>query len=149
MRRLRRGPHAASGARATASSGSLYSTYPFLHFDLTAFIAPVLFAKTGISLCAKLDHCPTTGAPRSFILGWVLQLREVVFIGSVPNVHFRFEGSPALGAILPVSWVALIVMRCTEGVPTVVPVTAVARVGKDHVLMFVIANPVPATIRLG
>jgi hypothetical protein len=123
--------------------------YPFLHFDLAAFFAPVLFTKTGINLCGKLNHCPTPGAPRRFIIGWVLQLREVVFIGSVPNVHFRFEGAPALGAILPVTWMPLIVMGCTEGVPPVVPVTTVARVGKDHVLMFVIANPVPATVRLG
>ena len=139
----------ASGARAAAFSGSLYPAHPFLHFDLRAFVAPVLFAKTGISLCAKLDHCPTPGAPRRLILGWVLQRREVVFIGSVPDVHFRHEGFPALGAILPVTRMALIVMECTEGVPTVVPITTVARVGKDHVLMFVIANPVPATVSLG
>jgi hypothetical protein len=82
--------------------------------------------------------------------GWgIQQFFKIVFIGSIPHIHLRFEGISAFLTILPVSSVPLVVVVGTKRISAVVSVAAIARVGKKDVLVLVIADPVPATVSLG
>lgn len=66
--------------------------------------------------------------PGGFILRRVFQFLEIVFIGSIPDIHFRVEAFPAFRAILPVSAMRLNMVKATQGVTAMIPVTTVAGV---------------------
>jgi hypothetical protein len=97
----------------------------------------------------ELDDDPAFRA-----LGWlerrgIRQFFKIVFIGSIPHIHLGFKRVAASLTILPASRVPLVMVVGTERISTVVSVATVTRVGKQDVLVLVIADPIPAAVGLG
>jgi hypothetical protein len=97
---------------------------------------------------SEFDDDPAFGA-----LGWlerwgIRQFLKIVLIGAIPHIHLGFEGVAAFLTILPLSGVPLVEVVGTERISTVVSVAAITSVGKQHVLVLVIADPVPTTVGL-
>ena len=87
-------------------------------------------------------------------MGWVerggiFQLLEVILVSGVVTVHLERPDLPALRAILPPAFMALLMMSAADGVHRVIAKTTIARIRERHVLVRVIANPIPATRRAG
>jgi len=73
----------------------------------------------------RLPACETVGA--DLCVRRVFQFLEIAFIGSIPDIHFRVEGFPAFRAILPVSAMLFNMVKATQGVTAMIPVTTVVR----------------------
>jgi hypothetical protein len=139
----------ASGAAFRTSPGCICSTKSFLHLLSAALFAPVFFATLCKTIRPEFDDDPAFRA-LGWLEGWgIQQFFKIVFIGSIPHVHLGFEGVAAFLTIPPVSSVPLVVVVGTERISTVVSVATVTRVGKQNVLVLVIADPVPAAVGLG
>ena len=80
------------------------------------------------------------------MLGWVLELLEVVFVGAEPDVHLGLEALPALAASLPVACVLLVVIVSAQRITSVIAMAAIARKREERVLVLVIANPVTTAV---
>ena len=77
----------------------------------------------------------------------VFELFEVVIVRSVPDIHFCFEAGAAFVACLPITLMALVMMNRAQREPVMISVATVAGIREDHVLILVIAYPVPAALR--
>jgi hypothetical protein len=109
-------------------------------------LAEILFALDGIAVFTQPDHLLATSAPGWLEGGRVGQFLEVILVGSIVDVQFCFERRSALRAILPPSSMAFIVMIATEGIAAMVAMAAVAGKGEQDILVFIITNPLPATL---
>lgn len=78
--------------------------------------------------------------------GGVLQLFEVVVVGSVPHVHLRFERGAALFARFPGTRMPFIVVIPTQGKSLMVSAATVPGIREQDVLVLVVADPVLAAL---
>ena len=97
-------------------------------------------------ICAELDNSPASPAMRGPIGGRIGQFLEVEFIRTLPNIHFGFKGVPADRAGFPISGVFLGMMVSAERISPMISRTAVGRIRKKHILVFIIADPLSATL---
>ena len=81
----------------------------------------------------------------------VFQFGEIVFIRAVPHVHFKLMMKiiAAFLACLPVSRVRFNGVMAAERKPPVIARTTVSGVGKKHVPIFIVADPVSAAFGFG
>jgi hypothetical protein len=99
------------------------------------------------SICAKVNHASARIAARWLELGWIFEFLEIVLVRTVPHVHFGLEIRAAFLAILPPTFVPFVMVRTAQRVPIVIAMAGIAREGKQNVTVFIVANPVAATIR--
>lgn len=102
----------------------------------------------GIATASEADHRAAFSALRWTVGRWILQPREVVFVGPVVHVDFRLKLTATAWAVLPVSGMAFGMMETAEREATVIPGAAIAGVGERDVLAFVIADPLTAALGL-
>lgn len=90
-----------------------------------------------------LAACPAAGR---LVGRRILQFFKVILVGPVPDVHFRLHHFPALGTRLPIPWVPLGKMCPAKRVTPVVAGATVGGVGKQFVLVLIVADPLPAAL---
>src|SRR3990172_3681755 len=95
---------------------------PIVHFFPMTLIAPKLASQLGIAIFSETNYASTICAPRWLICGWIFKFLEIIFIGSIPHVHFRHERFPAFFAVFPMTCVFLVVMIATKRMSSVVSV---------------------------
>ena len=93
-----------------------------------------------------MDDLPTLGAMSRFECRRVLQLLEIVFVGSVPDVHLCIIGVPTFLAVLPGPFMAFIVMNPAKGVAVMVPIAAIPCIRERDILVMVVADPILAAV---
>ena len=64
-------------------------------------------------------------------------------------MHKPIEILAAFGAILPATTVAFVMMVGAKRFVAVIPMATVRGIGEQHILVFVVANPLAATFRAG
>ena len=80
----------------------------------------------------------------------VVQCCEVVLIGAIPDIHLHFmlKTRHALLACLPLSSVFFAGMMPAKREPPVISRAAISSVGKEHIVVFIITNPIATTVCL-
>ena len=116
----------------------------FFQFLRAALFAPGFVTTLGIAIGPEMDNDPAFGALGRLKGRRIRQLLKIVFVGPIPDVHFGLKRVAAWFTILPVSGMPLVVVGGTERIAAVIPVAAITGVRKHHVLVLVIADPVPA-----
>jgi hypothetical protein len=84
-----------------------------------------------------------------FEFRWVGKLLEIVFVRSVPHVHFGLETVAAFRTGLPVPIVFLIVVESTKGEADMVAPATIAGVREHDILVSIITDPLTTTRGLG
>ena len=112
-----------------------------------AFLAEDAFWPLRITSLVQIDDRATSITAGWFVGGRIGQLLKVVFVRAIPHVNFRREVGPAFQTVLPFPRMVLAVMISAEGQPTVIAMATVPRVGKHHIVVLVVANPLAATFR--
>ena len=115
------------------------------HPPVAALFTPAVAPELGVGVRAEIDSLSAVGAIRRLERWRVVELLEVVPVGSVPNVDLRVEGLAALPAVLPRATMPVAVMVRAERVPSVPSKAAVPR----SPVPGVDADPVAAALRLG
>ena len=77
----------------------------------------------------------------------MLQLLEVVAVGAVVDVHLSPDALSAFRAGFPLAFVAFHMMGSAECQPAVVAMAAIPGIGKELVVVLVIADPLPTAFR--
>jgi hypothetical protein len=108
--------------------------------------AVVFVSEHGIASLAQHDDSSAKAAVSWLIGRGILELFEIVLICSIVDVHLCLKILPASRAILPVTWMSLIMVIATKRVPAMVPVAAVPGVRKYLVLILIVANPLATTV---
>jgi hypothetical protein len=98
---------------------------------------------------AESDNRIAFGASGRLVFWRVLQLLKVVLVRATVHIHLGLEILPALWTSLPVARVLFGVVITTQRIAAVIPVTTISGVGEQYVLIFVITDPLPTTLRLG
>jgi hypothetical protein len=93
-----------------------------------------------------MNDAPACIAISRFELGWIFEFLEIVLVRAVPHVHFGLETRAAFLTILPPTFVPFVMVRTAQRVPIVIAVTRITREGKQNVIVFIVADPVAATI---
>lgn len=114
-----------------------------------AIEAQVTFlAGSRITAVRQPDDHPAAGALRWLVFWRIFEHFEIVFICAVVNIHFWLDVAPALFAVFPMAGMAFSKVGTTERIAPVIARATVARVGKQHVVLFVVADPLTATLGL-
>ena len=79
--------------------------------------------------------------------GRVRKPLEVVLVCSPPREHFRWIVRAALLARLPIFGMTLSVMSPADRLATMIPIATVSRVGKQHVVAFIVTDRVATALR--
>lgn len=95
-----------------------------------------------------MDDGTTARAEGGLKVWRVLQHFEVVLVGAVVHVQLGLDVLPAFVARLPMPLVTLRVVEPAQGVPAVVAMAAIPGIGKELVVVLVVADPLPAAFRL-
>lgn len=123
---------------------------PLFAFDSLpcALLTEVFFSwSDGVRIFSQPDDDSATRTESWIVSRRVLQLNEVVLVGPVPDVNLSRESFTALAACLPIALVLFSMMMRTQGVATVITVTAVSRIGEGDGLVLIIAYPPAAALR--
>lgn len=96
--------------------------------DGGALLAEVLPCTKRIAIFTEPDYFATARTSGSLVSWWVLKSLEVVLICAIVNIDFGLEIGTTFGAILPTSWMPLVVVEATKGIAIVITIAAVARV---------------------
>jgi len=118
------------------------------HHLVSASLTQILISLLGISSISKADYLSAIAAIGGVKLGRVRKLFEVILIGTVPNVHFRFDIVMTFGALLPAALVLFGMMGSAKGKAPMVSRTAIPVIAENLVILLVIADPIPAAFSL-
>lgn len=102
-----------------------------------------------MSLCAQRDYLAAGGALRRFVSRRIGEGLEVVLVRAVVDVHLGLERVSTFRAILPIPGMLLIDMVAAKRVTAVIPTATVPSVGKQLVVVLVVANPIATALGLG
>lgn len=95
-----------------------------------------------------MDDGATARADGGFKVWRVLQHFEVVLVGAVVHVQLGLDVLPAFAAGFPIPLVTLCVVEPAQGVAAVIAMAAILGIGKELVVLLVVADPLPAAFRL-
>jgi hypothetical protein len=91
-------------------------------------LAEVLPCTKRIAIFTEPDYFATARTSGGLVFRRVLKSLKVVLICTVVNIDFGLEIGTTFGAILPSSWMPLLVVEATKGIAIVITIAAVARV---------------------
>ena len=146
---LPKGAALATAFIAGASSfGVLWFVEPISYFPVVGSAGTYMaFLPVGVPALRKHNRLAAFAAFRRLELGRVRHFLPVVLVSAVPCDHLRLCHLATFGTCLPVALVPVVVVIGAQGVATVIPVAAIMRIRKRHVLVFVVAYPLAAALR--
>src|SRR5712691_9822869 len=108
---------------------------------------PIFSAGKCVTTLRQDDRSMATCAKRRTKGGRVRKPLEVVLVCSPPREHFRWIVRAALLARLPIFGMTLSVMSPADRLATMIPIATVSRVGKQHVVAFIVTDRVATALR--
>ena len=98
---------------------------------------------------SEVDYFFTCGAARWLEFGRVFKFFEIVFVRAVIDIHLGLEAIAAFFAGFPVARVPFIEVRTAQCIAVMVAGTTVMGIGKQDVILMVVADPIAAALGFG
>ena len=116
---------------------------------MRALPTPVFVSLSGVAPLAQHDSGLALAAFRWLVFWRILQFLEVVLVRSIRDIHLHLNVFSTLWTLFPMARVFFGMVVAAQGEPPVIPVATVPSIREQHVLIFVVADPVAATLCLG
>ena len=99
-----------------------------------------------IPVLPKPNDPAALGTLSGFIGRRILKDLEIEFVSPIPDIHLSRNTFLAFFAGLPITFVLLRVVQSAKSISSMISIAAVPGVGKHHVLMGIITDPVATAI---